>query len=130
MVYHRGIINRGVDFMDENYSLISAGADAPQAADFCFVMDSELMEPLIPRGSRVWVSRRESPAEPDAALFYYRGKVYCRQFCEDYAGNFHLLCANPTCESENICLDRAERQRCLCLGRVLLDTTPTMPVYL
>ena len=115
--------------MEQFYSLIPAGADAPQGADFCFVMDSDLMEPLIARGARVYVSRRESPAEPDAALFYYRGKVYCRQFCEDYAGNFHLLCANPMRERENICLNKSERQRCHCLGRVLLDEKPTMPVY-
>ena len=129
MVYHRGIINMGVDFMDEFYSLIPLEADAPQGADLCFVMDSELMEPLIRRGEKVFVSRRESPAEPDVGLFYYRGRVYCRQFCEDYAGNFHLLCANPKRESENLCLDRVERQRCLCLGKVLLDNAPTMPVY-
>ena len=115
--------------MDENFSLIPISADMPEGTDFCLIMDTELMEPLIAKGSRLCVSRHQDPEPMDVGLFFYRGRVLCRQVCEDYAGNLHLLCANPKAEKENLCLDRKERSHCLCLGRVLLREKPPAPVY-
>ena len=115
--------------MEQYYSLIAKTQDMPQDADFCFIMDNDCMEPVIKQGQRVYVSRRLSPAELEAALFFYKGRVYCRQFCEDYAGRLHLLCANPLRERENLCLDREEKAQCRCLGKVLLDTKLPMPLY-
>lgn len=88
------------------------------------------MEPLINRGERVNVSRTQAPEELEVGVFFYKGQVYCRQYCEDYAGNMHLLCANPKKESENLCLGKGEKEHCLCLGKVLLKEKPKMPVYI
>lgn len=116
--------------MEELYTLIQRRADMPAGADFALVMDTELMEPLIKKGERVYVSRRESPEEFEVGLFYYMGQVYCRQFCEDMLGTLHLLCANPLSESENIAVPAAMRDKCLCLGKVLLKKKPPMPLYI
>ena len=116
--------------MSPDYELIPIDADMPEGTDFCMIMDNELMEPLIPRGTRICVSRSMAPEEFEAGIFFYRGKIYCRQYCEDYAGNLHLLCANPARENENLCLDRKEKEKCLCLGKVLLKEKPPMPLYL
>lgn len=114
--------------MPEHYELISITADMPQGADFCFVMSGDEMEPVIKQGARVYVSRREGPAQMEAGLFYIDGKVYCRQYCEDYAGDIHLLCANPKCENMNLRLGKQDS--CLCLGKVLLREKPPAPIYL
>jgi len=115
--------------MYDSYSLIPISPDMPAGTDFCLVLDSREMEPLIKKGERIYVSRRESPGDMEAGIFLYGGKILCRQICEDYAGRLHLLCANPQCESENLCLDKEEKQRCRCLGKVLLKAKPPRPLY-
>ena len=116
--------------MYDNYSLIPITADMPADTDFCLMMDTDEMEPLIKRGGIIYVSRRESPVDMEAGIFLYRGRILCRQICEDYAGILHLLCANPARESENLCLDKKERQHCRCLGKVLLKGKAPRPIYL
>ena len=96
--------------MREDYCLEDA-AGLPEGTDFCVIAESDCMEPYIKRGGRVCVSRKQTPAEGEAGLFLYRGAVYCRQWCEDYTGALYLLCANPRRESENIRIDRKERDR-------------------
>lgn len=115
--------------MQDYFELIALSPDMPRGTDFCLIMDNDLMEPVIQKGGRVCVSRHEEPAQMELGIFLYRGQVFCRQVCEDYAGNLHLLCVNPKAEAENLCLDKNERERCLCLGRVLLDKAPPMPIY-
>ncbi len=115
--------------MIDDYIFIPRDSSVPPAADYCFIMDSDRMAPLIPKGSRVYVSRREAPAEMEPGVFLYKGRILCRQFCEDYAGNLLLLCANPKAESHNLCLDKKEREHCRCLGKVLLDKKIKRPVY-
>ena len=116
--------------MNEDFELIALRADMPEGTDFCLMLDNDLMEPLIAMGERVHVSRHITPGELEVGIFLYNGRIYCRQYCEDYIGNLHLLCANPRRESENLCLDRREKEKCLCLGKVLLKEKPGMPVYI
>ena len=52
-----------------------------------------------------------------------------RQWCEDSAGNLHLLCANPKRERENLMLGPKERGACLCLGTVLPGKPLPAPIY-
>ena len=115
--------------MHEHYELISKTADMPKDADFCLIMDTDEMEPVIAKGERVYVSRRESPEILEAGIFYHKGRIYCRQYCEDYNGALILLCANPLRESENLILDKERRKDCVCLGKVLLKDKPPMPFY-
>lgn len=114
--------------MDEEYRLLPAGS-LDKRADFCIILDNDCMEPFFPAGQTLCVTRRESPLEFAAGVFLYRGRVYVRQWCEDYAGNLHLLCANPARESENLMLGRRERGACLCLGTVLPGEPLPPPCY-
>ena len=114
--------------MDEEYHLLNKDS-LPQGADFCITLDSDCMEPAFSRGQILTVTRSVSPREFAVGVFLYRGRVYVRQWCEDYAGNLHLLCANPLRESENLMLSRAQRGACLCLGRVILKKYLPMPIY-
>ncbi len=113
----------------EEYTLLERTKELPAGTDFCVILDNDCMEPYLKRGEMVSISRSEAPEELQPGLFYCRGRILCRQWCEDSAGNIHLLCANPGRESENLTLSRTEKSACLCLGRVLLKKRLPMPVY-
>lgn len=113
----------------EEYRIIQRDAETPEGADFCFVATGDEMEPYIKQGERVYVGRCESLEELEAGLFYVDGRVVCRQWCEDYSGTLHLLCANPGRQSENLSFPQAARGACLCLGRVLPRRRLPPPVY-
>ena len=115
--------------MKGSYYLAKRGAATPDAADFCVTVCDDCMSPYIKAGDTVYVSCREPVNEMDAALFYLDGRVICRQWCEDYRGTLHLLCANPAREDRNISLSPAKRRDCLCLGRVLMKKQPPAPLY-
>ena len=112
------------------YYLARRGEATPEEADLCVTIFDDCMAPYIPEGDTVYVSCTEPVEELEAALFYYNGRVLCRQWCEDYRGTLHLLCANPAREDRNISLSPTERRACLCLGKVLLKKRPPAPVYI
>lgn len=115
--------------MNEHYELIEKTAEMPEGTDFCLIMNTDEMEPVIAKGERMYISRRESPEMLEVGIFYHKGRIYCRQYCEDYSGALLLLCANPLRENENLILDKEQKKGCICLGRVLLKTKPPMPLY-
>ena len=115
--------------MDEDYSLLPRSREMPAGADFCLRLDNDCMEPWLKRGELIFVDRDESPEEMQPGVFWYRGRVLCRQWCEDSTGTLRLLCANPRREGENLSLSPAEKATCLCLGRVLLKRALPMPIY-
>ncbi len=106
--------------MWEELVLKPRGEDVPPEADFSIVITDSAMEPLIPRGSRVYVSSRAALKELDTGLFLYEGRVRCRRWCEDYNGALILLGGDESRREDSIYLDREQRRRCLCLGKVLL----------
>ena len=115
--------------MNGDYTLLPRSAGRDEGADFCLTLDSDCMEPVFGRGETLRITRSEAPREMAAGVFLYRGRVYVRQWCEDSAGNLHLLCANPKREKENLMLSPAERGACLCLGTVLPGKPLPMPFY-
>jgi len=115
--------------MPEDFEFIDRGPEIPSAADFCLVISDDCMLPYIRPGDRVYVSCREALSDMDAGLFLYRGRLLCRQVCEDYSGALLLLCANPAREAENISVAKSERSSCLCLGKIILSRRLPPPVY-
>lgn len=106
--------------MTEEISLMRREDGMPPEADFSLVITEGAMESLIPRGSRVYVSGRAELREMDAGLFLYDGRVICRRWCEDYNGALILLGGDESRREDCIYLNREQRKRCLCLGKVLI----------
>ena len=115
--------------MTEEYSFLPRTQKTPGGADFCLRLDNDCMEPWLKQGELVYVDRDAAPEELQVGVFWVRGRVLCRQWCEDSTGTLHLLCANPRREAENLSLSRREKAACLCLGRVVLKKRLPMPVY-
>ena len=113
----------------EDYILVPRTKDVPKGADFCLRLDNDCMEPWFKKDELLYIDRTETPEEMQPGLFYYKGRVLCRQWCEDSTGTLHLLCANPKRERENISLSRAEKTACLCLGRVIVKHKLPMPFF-
>lgn len=101
--------------------------NAPENAGFSLCISDDCMAPYISAGARVYVCTGETPAEFDAGIFMYNGRVLCRQWCEDYTGTLHLLCANPARQGENISIPPQARDTLVCLGRVLPDAPLPRP---
>lgn len=110
----------------DGFSFLKTDGTEPPGADLCLVIREKCMSPWIKAGERVYVSTRQQLAEFDTGIFYYKGRVYCRQWCEDYSGALHLLSATGEAE---LSLDRQQRKACLCLGKVLLDKQPPRPLH-
>lgn len=108
------------------YELVSRD-NAPENAGFSMCVSDDCMAPYIGAGTRVYVCTGETPAEFGVGIFMYNGRVLCRQWCEDYTGALHLLCANPARQSENIAIPPQARGTLVCLGRVLLDAPLPRP---
>lgn len=115
--------------MDGGLCLVDRDGRVPEGADFCLTVDTDDMAPYIRPGDRVYVSCRQDLEDMDAGLFYVDGRVLCRQYCEDYSGTLHLLCANPLREDRNLALSREKRGELICLGKLLLAKHLPPPVY-
>ena len=115
--------------MPDEYTLLPRTEATPAGADFCLRLDNDCMEPWLKKGELLYIDRKQTPEELQPGVFLVRGRVLCRQWCEDSAGTLHLLCANPKRERENLSLNRAEKAACLCLGRVITKKKLPMPVY-
>ena len=115
--------------MTDFYELMPRTGDIPPGADFLITITDDCMLPYIRPGEQVAVSCRETLCEMDAGIFVYKGRLVCRQWCEDITGTLHLLCANPKREDESISVPAMMREDCICLGKVLLSKKPEAPVY-
>ncbi len=116
-------------FFIDTYELLDRSSAMPEEADFCLTLSDDSMEPFFPCGSDVYVSASRSPAEFEAGIFFYNGKVLCRQWCEDLTGTLHLLPANPLFRDSCITVPKRLRDRCLCLGSVIFDGKLPRPMY-
>ena len=103
--------------LTEDFRLIKRDKGIPAEADFSLVLSDSAMEPLLHPGQTVYVSCRTALQEQDIGLFLVEGQVFCRRWCEDYNGALVLLGGD---EKDCIYLDRKQRSRCLCLGKVLI----------
>lgn len=108
-----------ISYFPDFYELIDRKSDMPEDADFCLALSDSSMEPYFPCGADVYVSASRSPEEFEAGIFFYEGKVLCRQWCEDFTGTLHLLPANPAFRDKRISVPKQLRNKCLCLGSVI-----------
>lgn len=104
-------------------------SDAPEGAVFSLCITDDCMSPYICPGQTVHIAAGEKLEDFETGIFYYKGKVLCRQCCEDITGTLHLLAADPARADANISIPPECRGECLCLGRVILDEALPPPAY-
>jgi hypothetical protein len=102
--------------LTEDFTLIPRDLSMPSNADFSIVIDSSALEPEVHCGQTVYVSCKTQLTEQDIGVFLYNDNIYCRRWCEDYSGALVLLGDDKSL----IYLDKQQRRRCLCLGKVLI----------
>lgn len=102
---------------------ITLSPDSPARA--AFTMDGNYMEPFLKNGELVFVEWA-LPAVGECGLFQARDAVVFRQYCEDSFGNIYLFVLNRARRDMDITVPRDEPVRCL--GRVILDKTPPLPL--
>lgn len=93
-----------------------------------FTMDSDDMAPLLLRGEALSLVF-ELPRVGQVGLFRLGGETLVRQYCEDCFGTVYLLAARR----DDPGLDRIippDRGPVLCLGRILLEKDPPLPLGL
>ena len=101
----------------EDFRLIRKNESTPAEADFSLILSDSAMEPLLHPGQTLYISCRAVMRERDVGLFLFDGQVYCRRWCEDYNGALVLMDGE---DLDCLYLDREQRKRCLCLGKVLV----------
>lgn len=87
------------------------------------------MLPYFRAGETVYIQKRIAPKELQPGLFYYKGEVFCRQWCIDYLGRLLLLPANSDKGSDIVAIPAESVGDCLCLGSVITDEVLPMPAY-
>lgn len=119
-----------MDGQNPDFCFIPKDRRCPKSADFCICIHGDCMAPYIENSTVVYISRKSKISEFDVGLFLYEGEILCRQWCEDYSGTVHLLCANPSRQEDNIAVPREKLDKLRCLGRVMLGKKLPRPTYL
>ena len=91
-----------------------------------FIMDGDYMQPYIRAGEAVRV-QFTLPQIGQCGLFRAGAETLVRQYCEDSFGNIYLFVLDRTQSA----LDRRFPPDAppVCLGTLLLDKTPPLPLY-
>ena len=115
--------------MDGDICFVERGGSVPSEAGLSLTLTDEAMAPFFPKGTTVYIDAARPPDEFQAGIFYYNGRIFCRQWCEDMTGTLHLLPANPAMGKQCVSVPTGERGKCLCLGAVLSEETLPEPIY-
>lgn len=113
-----------------DYEFLERSDAMPAEADFALTLTDDCMEPVFKNGETVYVQAKAKLFEFEAAVFFYEGRVLCRQWCEDYTGAVHLLCANPKREQGNIRVEKSRLSELVVLGRVINRKKLSRPFYI
>ena len=104
--------------------LISMPKDSPARA--AFIMDGDYMAPYIRRGEIVPVEW-SLPEQGQCGLFSLAERTLVRQYCEDSFGNIYLFVLDRSRPDMDITVPAGGQL--VCLGRLLLEKTPPLPLY-
>ena len=88
-------------------------------ADFALRVEGDELEPYVRPGGIALIKRGAEIRDGDVGLFFAGGDMVLRQYCEDWAGNAHLLTLNRRRRERDIVLPRDGRHAVCLLGRVL-----------
>lgn len=94
------------------------GADTQHSGDFSLDIQGSKMEPTIPSGSTVFISRGSMAAAGDIVLVMHGGKIICRRMVDDPFGNIYFVCDNPDFANDSIMIRRDDVKNIVCFGTV------------
>lgn len=94
------------------------GAGAKHSGDFSLDIQGREMEPTIPSGSTVFISRGSTAAAGDIVLVMHEGKIICRRMVDDPFGNIYFVCDNPDFAGDSIMIRRGDVKNIVCFGTV------------
>lgn len=97
------------------------------ASRFTVRISGEHTQPYIPDGEAVSVSAGEPIRDGDVGLFFAQGKLRCRQYCEDYAGNVYLFTLDRRHPEEDLFLPASANVPLCCFGKVMLEEEIPLP---
>lgn len=103
--------------------MITMPEDSPAQA--AFIMDGDYMAPYLRRGEVVMVEWL-LPEPGQCGLFSVEGRTLVRQYCEDSFGNIYLFVLDRTCRDMDLTISAGAP--IICLGRLMLDKTPPLPL--
>lgn len=103
--------------------MIPVPEDSPAKA--AFIMDGSYMAPYIRRGEIVAVEWA-LPEPGQCGLFFVAGRTLVRQYCEDSFGNIYLFALDRAFRDLDMTIP--SKTPVLCLGRLILDRTPPLPL--
>lgn len=96
-------------------------------ADFALRVEGDELEPYVKRGGIALIKRGGPIRDGDVGLFFVRGEVVLRQYCEDWAGNVYLFSVNRRRSGLDIRLPAVDKEPVCSFGRVLLGAEVPLP---
>ena len=96
-------------------------------ADFAFRISGDSMEPFIADGSIQLAKRGAIIHDGDVGLFFVDGDMKCKQYCQDYYGNVHLLSLNRNRADADMNIPASSGIMLMCFGKVLLSEPIPLP---
>lgn len=96
-------------------------------ADFAFRVSGDSMEPYIPDGSIQMAKRGAIIYDGDVGLFFVDGDMKCKQYCQDYHGNVHLVSLNRNRADADVHIPPSAGITLMCFGKVLLPERIPLP---
>ena len=88
-------------------------------ADYAVGVDNAECEPYIKRGGVALIRRGGEVYDGDVGMFICSRGIFIRQYCEDWAGNAHLLTLNRALRSRDILIPASEKPAVCFCGHVL-----------
>lgn len=98
-------------------------------ADFALRVEGDELAPYVAPGGVALIRRGAEIRDGDVGLFFVRGEMVLRQYCEDWAGNVYLFAVNRRRSGLDIRLPAAEKAPVCSFGRVLLDAEVPLPEF-
>ena len=101
--------------------------DDGSPADFAFRVSGDSMEPYIPDGSIQLGKRGAIIYDGDIGLFFVDGDMKCKQYCQDYHGNVHLISLNRDRADADVHIPPSAGITLMCFGKVLMQERIPLP---
>ena len=97
-----------------------------RGADFAVRLEDDALCPYVKAGNTVYLQRSADLDDGDVGLFYSRGGMVFRQFCQDSQGNIYLFSPDRSRKEADLVIP-ADALRPVCYGKVLLGDPVPLP---